>query len=78
MTDKKDELKPENIRYTMGVMEHTMISLIKTHKDHQHGLKNRDPVVVMHKDDFKKIIQEIPDKSLKDKFAELYKVVKEW
>jgi hypothetical protein len=78
MADKTDELKTENIRYTLGVMEHTMISLIKTHKDHQHGLKNRDPVVVIHKDDFKKIIQEITDKSLKDKFTELYQVVKEW
>ena len=70
MADKKDELKPENIRYTMGVMEHTMISLIKTHKDHQHGLKNRDPVVVIHKDDFKKMPKS--DIQKLDAFLETY------
>lgn len=78
MVDKSDDLKPENIRYTLGVMEHTMINLIKTHKDHQHDLKNHDPVFIIHKDDFKKIVDQIPDKPLKDKFSEVYKVVKDW
>ncbi|OPX58775.1 MAG: hypothetical protein A4E25_01494 [Methanobacterium sp. PtaB.Bin024] len=78
MVDKTDKLEPKTIRYTVGVMEHTLINLINTHKEHQHGLKNRDPVVIIHKDDFSKIVEEIPDKALQKKFRELYKVVKDW
>lgn len=78
LADKNDDLQPENIRYTLGIMEHTMINLIKTHKDHQHGLKTHDPVVVIHKDDFEKIIRKIHDQNIKDKFSEVYQVVKDW
>ncbi|BDZ71391.1 hypothetical protein [Methanobacterium petrolearium] len=78
MVDTKDKVEPKTIRYTMGIMEHTQINLINTHKNHQHGLKNRDPVIIIHKDDFSKIVDDIPDKALQDKFRELYKIVKEW
>jgi hypothetical protein len=78
LTYQDDELKPENIRYTLGIMEHTMINLIKTHKDHQHGLKTHDPVVVIHKDDFEKILNTVQDDAVKDKFYEVYQSVKDW
>lgn len=78
MSEDNDNFKPENIRYTLGIMEHTMINLIKTHKDHQHGLKTHDPVVVIHKDDFERIIKKIQDQPIKDKFSEVYRVVKDW
>ncbi len=55
-----------------------MINLIKTHKDHQHGLKTHDPVVVIHKDDFEKILNTVQDDAVKDKFYEVYQSVKDW
>lgn len=78
MTYQDDELKPENIRYTMGMMEHTMVNLIKTHINHQHGLKTHDPVIVIHKDDFAKILNNLQDEAVKDKFCEVYQVVNDW
>lgn len=78
MAGNNDNFNLENIRYSLGVMEHTMISLVDTHKNHQHGLKNRDPVMIIHKDDFKKIIDELPNESLKIKFSEIYMDSEDW
>lgn len=71
MNIKKDEFNPENIRCSLGFMEHTVINITYTHKDHQR-LKNKDPVVIIHKDDFLHIIEELSDSPLKSKLCKLF------
>ena len=78
MTYQDDELKPENIRYTLGMMEHTMVNLRKTHVNHQHGLKTHDPVLVIHQDGFAKILNNLQDEAVKDKFLEVVPVINDW
>lgn len=73
MHNKTDDFNPKNIRYTLGVMEHTVVNMSYTHKDH-HGLKNKDPVVVIHKDDFMHIIGELPDSPLKLNLGKIFQI----
>jgi len=71
MHNKTGDFNPKNIRYTLGVMEHTVVNMSYAPKDH-HGLKNKDPVVVIHKDDFKLIIDELPDSPLKLNLGKIF------
>lgn len=72
-----DDFNTENIRCNLGFMEHTVINMFYTDNDHQ-GLKNKDPVVIIHKDDFINIIDELPDSSLKLKLWKILQTGEQW
>ena len=43
----------DNIRFTLGIMDYETVN---TEKTFNNGLKNEDPVVIIHRDDFLEIL----------------------
>ena len=77
MTYQDDELKPENIRYPGNDGTYHGQSDKNPYKPSA-WTKTHDPVIVIHKDDFAKILNNLQDEAVKDKFCEVYQVVNDW